>query len=444
MNSEQVSRRRVLALLGATGVLSGCTGTSPDNTETSVGDSTAPPAGAPSTTPTTTAQETATENEPEPDPEEVDYYVSPDGDDENPGTRDEPFQTILQGLDTVRSGETVYLLPGEYRQRIVTINEAGPDAPITLTGSKDAVVRPTEQIDEDYYYPVKIQHSNYRITGFTINGLHTPENPEDPESYTQRLIQIAPDPETGEYLENVHFAPYGIGNTRRALVSVVHVKDSEFGPFKMIGPAGVQYLYGDKTSHIGEILYIGQPLQVYEDGAQGYHWNEYDQTRNLHIHHIDNSEGYHHAEMVDLKDGTRNITVEYCTDAGGSANNDPFSPQTIHVRGHNCTIRWNHLANGNGNGVEVYKPGEPMTFPEFGFDEEVLDKIATDNEIYGNEIYDYGGQAIALDDETMDAQRHICGNDIRGGTSGDPGKECPDELPEGDGIGHTGGDSPYA
>jgi len=442
MAQGSVSRRKMLALLGATAGLAGCTSNSGTQTESS-------PTGVVTSardtqTAAVTSEETSTESE---DPTEeqsgTTYYVDPDGDDSNLGTKEEPMRTIMQGLDAARAGDTVYLKPGEYRQRIATIHPAEPDNPITITGSNDAVVRPTKRIDEEFYYPIKIQHSNYRITGFTINGLHTPDAPKDPESYTQRLVQIMPDAETSEYLENIVFAPHGIGNTRRALVSVIRTKDSEFGPFKVIGPAGVQYLYGDVKSHIGEILYIGQPLQVYKNGAKGYHWDTYDQTRNLHIHHIDNSEGYHHAEMVDLKDGTRNITVEYCTDGGGSANNDPFNPQSIHVRGHNCTIRWNRLANGNGNGIEVYKPGEKQLFPEFGFTEEVVDKIATNNKIHGNEIYDFRGKAIALDDETRDAQQHICGNDIRGATNGDPEKPCSAELPSGDGVGHLGGDSPW-
>lgn len=439
MSGARLSRRRMLAILGTTGTLAGCTGVSDSESQ--------PP---PTASETTSTEPQAASD----DTEETDVvseersgqtiYVDPDGDDSNPGTEAEPMGTILSALDAVRPGETVYLKPGEYRQRLVTIHPAEPDKPITITGSKDAVLRPTREIDDEFYYPVKIQHSHYRLTGFTITGLHTPDAPQQVDSYTKRLVQVAPDPEASEYLTDVVFAPHGIGHTQRALVSVIHTKDSEFGPFKMIGPAGVQYLYGDEQSHIGEILYIGQPLQVYADGAQGYHWETYDQTRNIHIHHIDNSEGYHHAEMVDCKDGTRNITIEYCTDAGGSANNDPFTPQSIHMRGHNCTVRWNHLANGNGNGIEVYKPGSEQLFPEFGFTQEVVDKIATQNEIYGNEIYDFDGEAIGLDEDTIDAQRHVCGNDIRGETSGTPEKPCPEELPDGDGVGHTGGDSPWA
>jgi hypothetical protein len=241
----------------------------------------------------------------------------------------------------------------------------------------------------------------------------------------------------------VVIAPYAIGNSQEALINTARLKNCEFGPFKVIGPAGVEYLYGDEKSHVGEIIYLGNPLQVYEDRADGYFWDDYDNTRNIHIHHIDNSEGYHHAEMVDCKDGTENVTIEYCTDGGGSQNNDEITPKSILMRGHNCTVRWNRLANGFGNGIQAYKPGQPQLFPEFGFDEEVLNRIATDNEFYGNEIYDFEGLAIALDDETRDAQRHICGNEIRGETNGDPEKVCPEELPEGDGIGHTGGDSPW-
>jgi len=143
-------------------------------------------------------------------------------------------------------------------------------------------------------------------------------------------------------------------------------------------------------------------------------------------------------------DGTENITVEYCTDAGGSRNAEPFSIQSIHVRGHNCTFRWNRLAGGAGNGIEVYKPGTDDLYPEFGFTEDVVDRISTDNDIYGNEISEFGKLAIAFDDETRTAQRHVCGNTIRGDTNGDPEKNCPESLPEGDGIGHTGGDSPWA
>lgn len=434
MRDRRISRRRILGVVGTTGMLAGCTDTQSEAPVGNASNETSEP---------TNETEADTETESESEQGVTTFYVDPDGDDSNPGTEAEPLQSIVTALDQVQPADTVYLKPGEYRQRLVTIHPAEPDNPITVTGSKDAVLRPTQEIDEKFYYPVKIQHSHYRFTGFTITGLHTPDAPQQADSYTQRLVQIAPDPEQSEYLEDVVFAPHGIGHTRRALVSVIHTKDSEFGPFKMIGPAGVQYLHGDKESHIGEILYIGQPPQTYQGDAEGYGWDTYDQTRNIRIHHIDNSEGYHHAELVDCKAGTRNITIEYCTDSGGSTNNESYTGQSLHMQGHDCTVRWNRLANGTGNGIEVYNLPTDILIPELGFDQEVVDRIATNHEIYGNEIHDYGGKAIALNEETRDAQKHICGNDIRGETNGNPETPCPEELPSGEEIGHTGGDSPW-
>jgi hypothetical protein len=371
-------------------------------------------------------------------------YVSPDGDDGNSGTENSPMKTIQTVLSVVEPGQTIYLQPGQYPGPVSTVNSGEPDNPITITGSRDAVIRPSAEVDEKYWNPVVIQHSHYRLTGVTIDGLHTPDAPEQPSSYVARLLKVSPEFETSEYVEDVVIAPHGIGNSRSQLINVIRAKNCEFGPFRVIGPAGVDYLHGDKKSHQGEILYIGSPLQTYADGADGYPWDRYDKTRNIHVHHIDNSDGYHHSEIVDCKDGTENVTIEYCTDAGGSRNNEPFSVQSIHMRGHECTVRWNRLVSGAGNGIEVYKPGSDELFPAFGFDQEVVDRIATENEIYGNEIYDFGKRAIALDEETRDAQRHVCGNDVRGETNGTPEEQCPDGLPDGEGVGHTGGESPWS
>jgi hypothetical protein len=43
------------------------------------------------------------------------YFVSPDGDNNNPGTIDEPLQTITAAMDEVLAGDTVYLREGTYR-----------------------------------------------------------------------------------------------------------------------------------------------------------------------------------------------------------------------------------------------------------------------------------------------------------------------------------------
>ena len=434
MMDQSVSRREMLAMAGMVGMFAGCA----DNSDDSGPETETSPTETSESSPPETSGETLSEQT-----SDV-IYVAPDGDDGNPGTQDSPMKTVQTVLSIIEPGQTIRLKPGEYPGPVSTVTSGEPDSPITITGPKEAVIRPSKDINENHWHPIVIQHSHYRLTGVTITGLQTPDAPEQLDSYVDRLLRVSPKAETSDYVKDIVIAPHGIGHSRRELINVIRANDCEFGPFKVIGPAGVEYLHGDKRSHIGEILYIGSPLQVYADEADGYFWDKYDQTRNIHVHHVDNSEGYHHSELADCKDGTRNITVEYCTDAGGSRNNEPYNPQSVHMRGHNCTVRWNRLAGGAGNGVEVYKPGSDEVYPEFGFDEAVVEKIATDNEIYGNEIHDFRDLAIALDDETQDVQRRICGNDIQGETNGEPQKQCTGDLPEGDGVGHTGGDSPYS
>jgi hypothetical protein len=52
------------------------------------------------------------------------YYVSPDGDNNNPGTLSQPWATIQKAADTVTAGSTVYVRGGVYNEQ-VTINVLG-------------------------------------------------------------------------------------------------------------------------------------------------------------------------------------------------------------------------------------------------------------------------------------------------------------------------------
>lgn len=42
------------------------------------------------------------------------YYVSPSGNDKNPGTETQPWQTIQKAADTLVAGDTVYIKEGFY------------------------------------------------------------------------------------------------------------------------------------------------------------------------------------------------------------------------------------------------------------------------------------------------------------------------------------------
>jgi hypothetical protein len=401
-----ISRRRMLGVVGGIGGLTGCAGVPGGGTE---GDT---------------------------------IYVDPNGSNWNSGAEEEPLETIQKALNVVDPGETIRLNPGTYTAAWETAKAGEQGKPITITGPKEAILRPSPEAVEEKYTPLRISHSHYRLTGMTIDGLQNPAAPEQVESYAKRLLKISPPSDTETYVENVKIAPHGVGNSQTKFIQMTRAKNSAIGPFKVHGPAGVNYLYGDVKSHIGEIVYLGTPYQNYVD--YDWPWNTYDETRNIRIHHIDNSHGYHHAEMVDCKEGTRNITIEYCTDGGGTAINEPFSTQAIHLRAQDSTVRWNRLVGGNGNGIAVYKPTEKELVPTLGFDQDAWDSIATNNEIYGNTIQGFPQQAIGLSEPTEGAQKRLCGNTIQGEPSGTPEQDCSAAVPRGDGIGHTGGDSPWA
>ena len=44
----------------------------------------------------------------------AEYYVSPDGDDANPGTKESPFATVARGQEAAEPGDTVWIGGGEY------------------------------------------------------------------------------------------------------------------------------------------------------------------------------------------------------------------------------------------------------------------------------------------------------------------------------------------
>lgn len=50
------------------------------------------------------------------------YYVAPDGDDGNPGTISEPWQTVQKATTTLQAGDTVYIRAGTYNEQLVPQN----------------------------------------------------------------------------------------------------------------------------------------------------------------------------------------------------------------------------------------------------------------------------------------------------------------------------------
>jgi len=71
----------------------------------------------------------------------ADYYVSPNGSDNNSGTFEAPFQTIQHAADLIQCGDICYLREGIYHEEIEVINlPCTSSDPITFTNYQDEPV----------------------------------------------------------------------------------------------------------------------------------------------------------------------------------------------------------------------------------------------------------------------------------------------------------------
>lgn len=389
MSSPRVTRRRMLATLGGTttSVITGCS----DN-----GDS---------------ASTGGTDSE-SIDSDGAAYFVAPDGNDGNDGSKESPLMSINEALDRAQPGETIQLLPGEYTEAVFTARDGTSDAPITVKGPADAVIRPPPET----YSVVNIRHHYNRFRGMTINGLIDPDRKfEDWRAWAANCVQLNPKPraEEGiEYLRGAVVEPSRIGNSGRAMIQTIRIRDTVIGGFEVIGPAGMRYdprLDNHEIGHVREILYIGSPEVVRQQ--ESYPYDTLDRSRNIRIHHIDNSAGYAHNEFAEVKLGSTNVTVEYCTDRNAGHNTEGIVEPAVLIAGNDCTVRWNDI--GDCPVPIGFNPWTPTGDIDKG-------DWAQNNAVYGNYIHGFAGGAIKFPTDTdgsvtPERQRTICGNRIERG-----------------------------
>lgn len=65
----------------------------------------------------------------------ADSYVSPAGDDGNPGTEGRPWRTIQRAADALSVGGAVHLGPGTYNERVVLSNSGQEGTPLVFVGA---------------------------------------------------------------------------------------------------------------------------------------------------------------------------------------------------------------------------------------------------------------------------------------------------------------------
>lgn len=370
-----------------------------------------------------------------------DLVVAPDGSDFQAGTADAPLASIEAALERAEPGATVKVRPGEYHESVWTQRDGKPDAPITITGPPEAVVRPTPGSHE----AIHIGHHHIHVRGLTITGLISPERElEVSDAYSDNCAYISAEErafEGRQYLRGVVFEPARIGHSGKAIVQTTRLRDSVIGNFEVIGPAGVYYdprIADTEIHHVGEIVYLGSSEP--DRGQFRYGYPDLDRTRNVRVHHIDNSAGYRNAEFVDIKLGCENVTVEYCTSRNSGHSSEDAPWPAINLGGRDCTIRWNDFGDGPlGMSVAAWVPSGDIDGTDW----------ARDNAIYGNRLANFERPFRFITTDVLtapgpDAQRVFCGNDLSGAGEvevPEAAEPCSADVPTTDTIGHRGGAS---
>lgn len=412
-----MDRRRFLALGSAAGIglLAGCPGRS---------ESPSPPT-------TSTDERTTTPRE-----HRDTIFVSTDGSDTSSGTEDAPLRTIQEGINRAQPGQTIRCSEGDYRENLRTKRSGTPDNPITITGPSSAVV-----VGEGNELQLHIRHDHIHVTGLTFNGLQNEDAPDQTDSYAGQNIFVEPEiveNETPTYLRGIKIKPHAVGNTLGACTNINLSKDVEVGTFEVIGPAGLRHLLDGDTGWFGEVVYLGSFIGA----VDRYEGIEVDRTSGVHIHHINNSTGHPHTNLVDAKVGTHDVRIEYCTDAGGAGEVSGGRTAAIAVRGQNATVRWNKLRRGKAMGINV--GSEAVAEPEASATEvpESTREAGQSNSIYQNSIKEFESHPIVFQ-VSASKQELVCGNEYDGELDTDADRPCPRMVPVSADIGHTGGNSPW-
>ena len=103
----------------------------------------------------------------------MDFYVDANAIKEGDGSRNDPFRTIQQAADIAQAGDTVYVMPGIYRENVNPANAGKEDARITYISVEPlaAVIKGSERVKnwkqlEDHVWKISVP-----------NGMFTERNP---------------------------------------------------------------------------------------------------------------------------------------------------------------------------------------------------------------------------------------------------------------------------
>ncbi len=149
------------------------------------------------------------------------YYVAPSGSDANPGTKNQPWQTIQKAADTLMAGDTVYIRAGAYNERVIPQNSGSagnyityatyPGETVTIDGNGISVPE-----DEGLLYihdKSYIKVSGFRVVNSAQAGIYVDA------SSSNITIQ-------GNYTNNTGSSGIGVWNSSNIIIADNEVESS--------------------------------------------------------------------------------------------------------------------------------------------------------------------------------------------------------------------------
>lgn len=307
----------------------------------------------------------------------IQWYVSPNGDDQNVGnSKKAPFASIQKAVDLAQPGDRIQLAPGEYLQDVRSKRDGTIENPIVISGTHASIVKGA---GESRIF--EINHDQIILKNFTIDGLYG--DPESQEGYRNKLIYaIGIEPYNG--ITGLRILGMNLQNAGGECVRLRYFASQNEIAYNTITNCGIYDFKFDDGGKNGEGIYTGTAPEQLKDGKNPT--SDPDESNQNRIHHNRiNTQGN---ECVDIKEAATQNIVEYNTCTGQQ---DPESGG-MDARGNQNTFRYNEIYENRGAGVRL------------GGDEST-DGIH--NAVYANTIYQNESGGIKIQ---RDPQGEICNN----------------------------------
>ncbi len=263
-------------------------------------------------------------------------FVSPiEGNDKNGGLNYmEPLKTIKEALKRALPGDTVVLLPGEYRENIVTFRDGTKENPITLVGMPGSII-----YGDDRYggRVITIKHSYVNIFHVNINGQFM--RCEKPECYHDKLIYVEGSPE--KYVEGVRIVSSNLKNALGECLRFKYVRNSEISWNKIenCGLRDFKFKLRGEEGKNGEGIYIGTSPK--QDRGRA------DKTKNITIsYNVIETNG---SECIDVKENSSDVRIISNICSG----NQQETTGGISIRSNSNVILRNILFNNKGAAIRL-------------------------------------------------------------------------------------------